>query len=126
MKIHVKAELEEKNILKIYNYLLSMLEIISSPKNTHRFIALFQKNIYYFGHPNIHTYIDGVSPAIKTKYIQMCLKDKYKTEQIYHLVPSEYLFENYILWGNSRNIDVNITHLNGLLCKKYKGIDYFY
>ena len=103
-----------------------MLEIFVSPKTSFRFIGLFQKNVYYFGHPNILTYIDGVSPAIKSKYNQMCLKDRYKCQQIHNLIPSSYLLEYYILWGHSRDMDVNTNHLNALLCKKYKGIDYFY
>ena len=103
-----------------------MLEIFTSPRTTYRFSALFQKKVYYFGHPNINTYIDGVSPAMRSKYIQMCLKDKYKCEQIHNLIPSAYLMEYYILWGHSRDVDINVNHLNSLLCKKYKGIDYFY
>ena len=103
-----------------------MLEIFASPKTACRFTGLFQKKIYNFGHPNILTYIDGVSPAIKSKYVQMSLKDRYKCEQIHNLIPSTYLLEYYILWGHSRDINVNIDHLNSLLCKKYNDIDFFY
>ena len=103
-----------------------MLEIFASPKTTFRYSALFQKKLYYFGHPNMFTYIDGVSSDIRYKYIRFTMKDKYKCVQIQNLVPSRSMFEYYVLWGHSHNIDTNINHLNALLCKKYKDIDYFY
>ena len=103
-----------------------MLAIFTSPKTAFRYSALFEKKIYYFGHPNMLTYIDGVSPDIRYKYIRFTMKDKYKCEKIQNLVPSRSMFEYYVLWGHSQNIDTNIDHVNSLLCKKYKNIDYFY
>jgi hypothetical protein len=103
-----------------------MLKIITSPCALHRYAALFQKNIYYFGHPEISTFVDGVTPHIRDKYIQLCLENEGKNKQIHQLIPSTPMFEYYILWGHSRNIEVNTTHLNALLCKRYKNIDYFY
>ena len=103
-----------------------MLKVITSPCAMYRYTALFQNNFYYFGHPKISTYIDGVQPRVRSKYIQFCLEDEEKTKQIHQLIPSTTMFEYYILWGYSRSFDINIIHLNGLLCKKYKNIDYFY
>ena len=103
-----------------------MLEIFASPKTTFRYSALFQKQLYYFGHPHINTYIDGASPDIRSKYIRFTIKDRYKCVQIHNLVPSTSLFEYYVLWGHSRDININVDHLNALLCKKYNDIDYFY
>ena len=103
-----------------------MLEVFISPRATYRYATLFQDKLYYFGHPHILTYTDGLKPHVRSKYIQLCLKDKYKSNQIVNLIPSTNLFEYYILWGHSQNIDTNINHLNALLCKKYKGIDYYY
>jgi len=103
-----------------------MLKVITSPCILYRYSALFQKKIYYFGHPNIQTYIDGITPQIRYKYIQLCLEDNEKNKQIHQLIPSNVLFEYYILWGHTRNIELNTDHLNAMLCKKYKNIDYFY
>jgi hypothetical protein len=103
-----------------------MLKVITSPCAMFRYTALFQNNNYYFGHPNISTFIDGVSPHIRYKYIQLCLEDNEKNKQIQQLIPSTTMFEYYVLWGHSRNIEVNTDHLNALLCKKYKHIDYYY
>lgn len=103
-----------------------MLKIITSPCAMYRYAALFQNNIYYFGHPHILTFIDGVRPHIRSKYIQYCLENEEKSKQIHQLLPSKSMFEYYILWGHSRDLEVNTTHLNSLLCKKYKGIDYYY
>jgi len=103
-----------------------MLEVILSQKLTYRYAALFKNNVYYFGHPNIMTYLDGIHPSIRSKYIDLCLQDKNKSIQIQNLIPCKTTFEYYILWGHSQNINVNINHLNSLLCKKYKGIDYYY
>jgi hypothetical protein len=103
-----------------------MLKVITSPCMMYRYAALFQKNIYYFGHPEISTFIDGVPPHVRSKYIQFCLEHEEKNKQIHQLIPSTPMFEYYILWGYSRNMEVNTTHLNSMLCKKYKNIDYFY
>jgi hypothetical protein len=103
-----------------------MLKVITSPSAMYRYAALFQKNIYYFGHPEIYTFIDGANSSTRNKYIQFCLEDEGKNKQIHQLIPSTPMFEYYILWGYSRSIDVNTTHLNAMLCKKYKNIDYFY
>ena len=103
-----------------------MLQVISSHRMTYRYAGLIKNKIYYFGHPDIATYLDGIHPNVRTKYIELCMQDKYKSVQIQNLIPSTCLLDYYILWGHSKNIDVNITHLNALLCKKYKGIDYYY
>jgi hypothetical protein len=102
-----------------------MLKVITSPCGFHRYAALFQQSIYYFGHPKIITYIDGADSQIRSDYIKFSL-EKDKSKQIYDLIPSTRMFEYYILWGHSRDINVNITHLNAMLCKKYKNIDYYY
>jgi hypothetical protein len=117
---------KQKNVLKIYRVITFMLKVITSPCAMYRYTALFQKNIYYFGHPEISTFIDGVQPHVRSKYVHFCLKNEDKHKQIHQLIPSTTMFEYYILWGYSRNIDVNTTHLNAMLCKKYKNIDYFY
>lgn len=103
-----------------------MLKVFSSPKITYRYIGLIKNKIYYFGHPSIMTYLDGVDTTVRSKYIKICMQDKYKYGHIQNLIPSTFLLDYYILWGHSQNIEVNITHLNALLCKKYNGIDYYY
>ena len=103
-----------------------MLKVITSPCTLYRYSALFQKKIYYFGHPEISTFIDGATLKIRYKYIQLCLEDNVKNNQIHQLIPSNALFDYYILWGHSRNIEVNTDNLNAMLCKKYKNFDYFY
>lgn len=103
-----------------------MLQIIRSPCAMYRYASLFQHKIYLFGHPEISTYIDGATPSVRQNYIQFCLENEEKSKQIHQMIPSTFMFEYYILWGHSRDIVVNTNHLNGLLCKKYKGIDYYY
>jgi hypothetical protein len=103
-----------------------MLKVITSPCSMFRYSALFQKNIYSFGNPEISTFIDGATPHKRYKYIQRCLEDNEKNKQIHQLIPCTTMFEYYILWGHTRNIEINTDHLNALLCKKYKNIDYFY
>ena len=103
-----------------------MLKVFTSPCGLHRYAAVFQQSVYYFGHPKIVTYIDGVHPQVRSKYIQLCLENDENAKQIYQLIPSKIMFDYYILWGHSRDVDVNISHLNAMLCKKYKNIDYYY
>ena len=114
------------NYIKCIHVITFMLKVITSPCALHRYAALFQQNTYYFGHPKIDTYIDGVRPQVRSKYIQLCLENDEHSKQIYQLIPSNIMFDYYILWGHSRDIDINITHLNAMLYKKYKNIDYYY
>jgi hypothetical protein len=122
----IVERIEKQNVLKIYCVITFMLKVITSPCGLFRYSALFQKKIYYFGHPEISTFVDGNSLLVRDKYIQLCLENEEKNKQIHQLIPSNTLFEYYILWGHSRNIEVNTDHLNAMLCKKYKNIDYFY
>lgn len=118
--------IEKQNVLKIYYVITFMLKVITSPCGMFRYSALFQKKIYYFGHPEITTFIDGASSHIRYRYIQHCLENNEKNNKIHKLIPSTEMFEYYILWGHSRNIEINTDHLNAMMCKKYKNIDYFY
>jgi hypothetical protein len=97
-----------------------MLRVNMSKNHTHRFMALFQERVYWFGNPNEPCFLDGVHVSVRDRYIESCLLNQTKTNRIKELIPSTDLFEYYILWGNSRNVDHNIRHIRELLYNKYK------
>ena len=85
-----------------------MLKVITSQCALFRYSALFQNNIYNFGHIEISTFIDGATPHKRYKYIQRCLEDNEKNKKIHQLIPCTTMFEYYILCNTNTSTSPTI------------------
>lgn len=102
-----------------------ILSVRPSTLKNKRYMAVFRKpdgteRIYHFGYkyPNGsygYTYIDGADETVRENYRKRHLANATENQLIKSLTPSASLFSYYLLWGNSRDIQKNITHLNNLM-----------
>ena len=103
-----------------------ILSVRPSTSVNKRYMAVFRKadgteKIYHFGYKDGtrygYTYIDGADENTRENYRKRHLGSDAEGKLIRSLTPSPALFSYYLLWGDSRCLDRNITRLNNMMRK---------
>ena len=90
----------------------------SSMKYKRFVITMDNGKKYNFGLKGATTYIDTGDSNLRENYRKRHYANKSEKILIDNLVPSPSLFSYYILWGNTTDINKNISYLNHLWKKK--------
>ena len=97
-----------------------IINIKKSNKLFKRFQVEMDNNKKYdFGLKNGRTYIDDRTIEERENYKKRHLANKIEKHLIENLIPSPALFSYYLLWGDSKDLNTNIKHLNNLWKKKH-------
>lgn len=103
-----------------------ILNVRPSTSVNKRYMLTFRKHdgtekIYHFGYKDGtrygYTYIDGADDTARDNYRKRHLGNSTEKQLIDNLIPSAATFSYYLLWGKSRDLEKNITHLNNLMRK---------
>jgi len=95
-----------------------IIKIVDSPLKNKRYRAeLKDGRKIDFGLRGGFTYIDGADTLVRTNYWRRHLGNKTENRLIHDLVLSPSLLSAYVLWGQSRSIEKNVSVLNKLLGK---------
>ena len=99
---------------------MKISRIVDSPLKTKRFRIYLDNNKHFdFGVKDKHeTYIDHKDKARRERYRQRHYNSERERPYIENIIPSSALFSYYVLWGESKSIQKNISHLNKLLKNK--------
>jgi hypothetical protein len=97
-----------------------ILSVKPSTAKTKRYMAIWRKpdgteKVFHFGQPGGFTYVDGASETTRDNYRARHLASPLEGKYIRGRIPSPALFAYWILWGDSRSMEVNIRKLNSLL-----------
>ena len=98
--------------------IISKLE--ASPLKTKRYRVYIGNKHYDFGLKGGSTFIDGQSLVTRENYRKRHLGNPIEKHLIDNLILSPALFAFYLLWGETNNLNKNLTLLNQKLADKYK------
>jgi hypothetical protein len=97
-----------------------IVDIKQSPIRHKRFrVTMDNGKLYDFGLDTGSTYIDHHNKIKRQNYWSRHYSNPIERRLINNLVPSPALFSAYLLWGESRDLNENINHLNMLWKKKH-------
>ena len=97
-----------------------MIESIDhSPLKNKRFrTVLSDKRHFDFGLMGAQTFIDHGDFQMRENYRKRHMSNVREKYFIDNYIPSPALFSYYILWGESKNLETNVTELNKKLQRK--------